>query len=548
MIEHYRQHGSTMRIAPTLTLLLFALPSMALADVIVLKTGRRLVGRAEVRDERVTLETHLAPVQMDMSSIRDLVWESDADDFRGLGDQCMVSQMPSEAATYYHKSLECEPFHPKTLEALARTVPPLLAMVRESTEEGDFEEAQRLLDQAADGITADHRAELNQAGARLYHAWGLEAQKAGDLSAAMSHFERALAHEPEHREVAALLLELRKEDTKEQEILLREYRQKLESTPDDLALIESAVDLYLRMELCEEALPWIERLCDAPGLEEKGYDRIFEQAVRDASKKVPFSRYPQTEEAKRLAAIHRRGANRGILESTLKYASFCENGYGCAQDSELAVSLYRKAMNAGSTQAMYYLGLLHQAGRGVEKNPTEAARLFEIGALKGDALCMYMLSLSYTNASGVAQDHDKALEWMEKSAAYGYKPAKSQIANYNVAMEARRRIISGDTYDPIREERNARSTGRLSGTDMDALALILLGAVFVAAISGDSGADYSDAADRGDWIARQADEEYWTKREERETRQERVARENRWELQSGNIDEQEAKERMDRVW
>ncbi len=67
---------------------------------------------------------------------------------------------------------------------------------------------------------------------------------------------------------------------------------------------------------------------------------------------------------------------------------------------------------------------------GVQKSKQMEANTFKLHmarALNGDDFSQYELGLLYLNGKGVQRDETKALEWLHKSAAQDYTPAKKQL-------------------------------------------------------------------------------------------------------------------------
>uniref|UniRef100_A0AC34F8H9 Uncharacterized protein n=1 Tax=Panagrolaimus sp. ES5 TaxID=591445 RepID=A0AC34F8H9_9BILA len=111
------------------------------------------------------------------------------------------------------------------------------------------------------------------------------------------------------------------------------------------------------------------------------------------------------------------------------------DGEGVPQDYTKAASYYAKAAAAGNPEGMYNLAQLYETGKGVKRDFDESLRWL-LKAANGKALIMYgsgvaeaqhTLGLKYTEGVGVEQNFKTAAEWYEKAVKNGFPASANNL-------------------------------------------------------------------------------------------------------------------------
>jgi len=99
-------------------------------------------------------------------------------------------------------------------------------------------------------------------------------------------------------------------------------------------------------------------------------------------------------------------------------------GLGVKRSNEKMDYWLNKSVELGSSQGMTTLGynLIFE-----KNNPKEGIQWLMQSAEQGDDFAQYLLGNAYLNGQGVEKSKDKALFWLEKSAAQGRSHAKSLL-------------------------------------------------------------------------------------------------------------------------
>ena len=74
------------------------------------------------------------------------------------------------------------------------------------------------------------------------------------------------------------------------------------------------------------------------------------------------------------------------------------------------------------------LGWMYFNGAGVKQDKHEGFYWYLQAAMKDDSASMYSVGIIYEYGQGATKDMDKALAWLRKSAALGYKKAQDELA------------------------------------------------------------------------------------------------------------------------
>ena len=168
-------------------------------------------------------------------------------------------------------------------------------------------------------------------------------------------------------------------------------------------------------------------------------------------------------ESKELFNIHKKGAEKGDIDSQNRlgvdyyvgsgticdynkavmwftkaaargYAAARDNlsncyyyGHGVSQSYDKAAALYQLAANQNYTRAQYRLGNCYYYGYGVTQSYEKAAALFKLAADQGDAEAQIFLGQCYNTGYGVTQNYQKAAGLYQLAADQG-----SAIGQYNL--------------------------------------------------------------------------------------------------------------------
>src|SRR5262249_38633787 len=149
-------------------------------------------------------------------------------------------------------------------------------------------------------------------------------------------------------------------------------------------------------------------------------------------------------------------------QAQMNLGTLYRDGNGVPQDFTEALHWFRLAAAQGHPTAMVEVGRRYRFGEGVERNPEEAIRWFEKAAAEkggqmgkvnlgeiyleqgqaqkavalfqeaadqGSPNAMAELYVLYWDGNGVPSDHNKALEWLTKSANTGYLWAQNTLAS-----------------------------------------------------------------------------------------------------------------------
>lgn len=159
----------------------------------------------------------------------------------------------------------------------------------------------------------------------------------------------------------------------------------------------------------------------------------------------------------------KKAAEQGHYVAQYNLANMYFNGWGTTKSMASANEWMQKASDAGYAPAQYAYGIALINGEGIPQNENEGVALIKSSAEKGvlDArammghfllngvylgrdiatglsytksaanenhpLALYDLSICYLNGIGVTADRNKGKEYLNKSAALDYKPAKDEL-------------------------------------------------------------------------------------------------------------------------
>lgn len=159
----------------------------------------------------------------------------------------------------------------------------------------------------------------------------------------------------------------------------------------------------------------------------------------------------------------KKAAEQGHYVAQYNLANMYFNGWGTTKSMASANEWMKKASDAGYAPAQYAYGIALINGEGIPKNENEGVALIKSSAEKGlldgrammghfllngvylgrdietglsytksaanenHPLALYDLSICYLNGIGVTADRNKGKEYLNKSAALDYQPAKDEL-------------------------------------------------------------------------------------------------------------------------
>lgn len=131
---------------------------------------------------------------------------------------------------------------------------------------------------------------------------------------------------------------------------------------------------------------------------------------------------------------YKKSASKNYSPAYVALGDMYATGKGAKHSVEKAEEYYLKAADLNDDVAIDRLALLYLLQDGVEvesdntKNSVKTVNLFKRVADKGNPKALYVMSLLYQNGFNVEQDQDKAVEYLEKSAALNYPEAEYSLA------------------------------------------------------------------------------------------------------------------------
>ncbi|MCI4679112.1 sel1 repeat family protein [Rhodoblastus acidophilus] len=93
-----------------------------------------------------------------------------------------------------------------------------------------------------------------------------------------------------------------------------------------------------------------------------------------------------------------------------------------------AAAIYQRLADSGDRRAQTRLAWMYESGQGVERDLDEAGRRFMIAGQAGDAEAQYALAVMFKTGKGRPVDAEQAEQWLQRSAAQKYPPARAALA------------------------------------------------------------------------------------------------------------------------
>lgn len=143
----------------------------------------------------------------------------------------------------------------------------------------------------------------------------------------------------------------------------------------------------------------------------------------------------QKRDATRDAAIHKRGAECGIVEEQFQWALCLRDGRGCDRDVAEAARFFKLAACAGSVKAQYNYGMMLRDGDGVEANVPQALVYLKRAADRGHPGAQYAYGAMLMNGEGTERDPETARMYIEEAAAQGEEQALQFLGHFEVMYQ-----------------------------------------------------------------------------------------------------------------
>lgn len=275
------------------------------ADIVVFNNGDRREGRVEAAPgdpSRVSFTSNGQVLQIPRSSIREIIEQTDAEDFTILGDQFVALKSYQRAVRMYQRALDASPGHEparrglenaralitqQEAESERRMVDGFGAAIEEARQliaDQDFARAESKLDNVLANSPSDQqRATAGTIQRELYLQWGLSRWDRLDPVGAEEYLNKALALDPDNTVAREALLEVWSNDPTKREQVLGEYLRRLQVDPDDLELNRKVVDLLVRLNRGSEAIEPLKRLVQSARYRALGYDERLQSAMHGAA-------------------------------------------------------------------------------------------------------------------------------------------------------------------------------------------------------------------------------------------------------------------------
>lgn len=136
------------------------------------------------------------------------------------------------------------------------------------------------------------------------------------------------------------------------------------------------------------------------------------------------------------------------------------NGFGCAEDSELAQELFRKALTAFMAEEsrskkpdhwQYRIGKMYAMGYGAGQDFKKAAEWYEKAATGGNPFASYALGGMYCRGQGVERDEARAIAYFQAAAARGNEYAQRLLESLNSTANGQDWSISNAALNLMRQ-------------------------------------------------------------------------------------------------
>lgn len=119
-----------------------------------------------------------------------------------------------------------------------------------------------------------------------------------------------------------------------------------------------------------------------------------------------------------------KSSNKGYEDAQYLLGTCYASGTGVEQNEKIAMGFYLKAAHAANKYAQFAVGQYYQDA----EDHNQATEWFKKAARQEYAPAQFELGKSYYYGLGSIKAEEMAIEWLEKAAAKGSKPAKDLLA------------------------------------------------------------------------------------------------------------------------
>lgn len=136
------------------------------------------------------------------------------------------------------------------------------------------------------------------------------------------------------------------------------------------------------------------------------------------------------------------------------------NGFGCAEDSELAQKWFRKALAAFRQEEsrskkpgywQYRIGKMYAMGYGAEQDYRKAAGWYEKAVDEDNPFAAYALGCMYRRGQGVEKDEARAAAYFNAAAAHGNEYARYLLDSLNQTPEPQGWSVTSSALSLMRQ-------------------------------------------------------------------------------------------------
>lgn len=291
-------------LAKVATVLAVCAPMVVHADIVILQDGTQLEGRVEQSansPDRISFISGTNRLELPRTRVREIIEESDAQDFTRLGDQLLKAKSLTTALQNYERALQADPNFEAARAGLQATQEALAQQQaereREVTEafakqlenipgliKGEkYEEAEQMLNTImASPITEQQQVTAQRLMRDLYLAWGFSRYDRLDYKGAEERYLRVQEMDPDNKEARDRLLDIWRNDPSKREEVLRQYESKLRDEPNNLEYNQRVGDLYYSAQRFEEAIGPLTKVAASPRYAGQRYDVKLLNAYRGA--------------------------------------------------------------------------------------------------------------------------------------------------------------------------------------------------------------------------------------------------------------------------
>jgi len=132
------------------------------------------------------------------------------------------------------------------------------------------------------------------------------------------------------------------------------------------------------------------------------------------------------------AAHARDGGDAKTAMEKAKSCPYCRSNTAI-DDDKFRLDKEMKRANAGNGEAMRRVGQCYfDGGMGLKQDKAEGLKWYHRAVEAGSGSAAFIVGQCHVRGDGVDEDHDKAIEYLQKSADLGYIPAFTLIGRYHM--------------------------------------------------------------------------------------------------------------------